>query len=195
MTGPFDPYYPTKEMMASMINLMTVTGIPEESIPVEWVATSMSYMTRWMMTTPDGFKRLTQMLTKGISPDIEITRGLDETRYEVDVGFDLQQVPSSQVLFYSGVVVNEVPIHPERLLISGKQTGSCDECGAQVACINEDIVIDPFTGNMKDMCNRCKLSHPHPRVNDKGNIRKCDECNFYKCIHHTLYNNKCYGVG
>jgi hypothetical protein len=189
MTEKLDPYAPTLERVLGIKRQLLRAGIPEEQIPMEWLSAIIAATEKWIVTTDEGLSYISELL------DFKTRPGDSDKEYAlIDNTTQIHhRLKNTQVTFFEGVMVNGRPvpifdpyaqefIPPLELDILESSKNKCDGCGIVSHCLKE--ILEPFSEKLEHLCNYCLTYHEHPRVNDQGGIRICQDCTVKNCQHH-----------
>ena len=164
-------------------------GIPEEELPIEWIPAIITAMEKWIVTSDDGLKYISNLL------GFKMRYGDSDKDYTLidNINQDHKSLKNTQVMFFEGVIVHGRPvpimdphvkefIPPIELEISESTKNKCDSCGIVSHCLKE--VLEPYTEKLECLCNYCLSHHESPRVSDHGGSYICQECSVHNCHHH-----------
>lgn len=164
-------------------------GIHEDDIPSDWLPAIIAATEKWLTTTHDGLKYVSHLFGFEIKPAEE-----DKDYLLVDnVNYNSIPLKTSQVHFFNGCLVDGIPIPlmdptktnplpPYELEISESPKNRCDNCGIFAHCTKD--IVEPVNEKTLSLCNYCITFHEHPRVNDYGGWKKCEQCDALKCRNH-----------
>lgn len=147
------------------------------------------------MTTDEGLEYISNLLR------FKMRYGNSDQEYTLidNINQTQSSLKNTQVVFFEGVLVQGRPvpvmdpsvkdfIPPLELEISESSKNKCDGCGITTHCLKE--ILEPFSEKLERLCNYCLTYHEHPRVNDFGGERVCQECSVHKCHHHPAKGTK-----
>lgn len=179
-------------MMQTVRGILTRAGVAEEDLPSRADQEAVVAATiKWLLTTDGGSEFFSHhFCLKGKHGDADKDYAVID-----NVVQKMHTVKNTDVWFFEGVLVRGQPMpisdpqvinstSPYELDIISKEKNKCEGCGIISHCVKE--ILDPFDDQMKDMCNFCITYHEHPKVNDIGGLRNCEECSVINCRHHPV---------
>ena len=165
-------------------------GIVEEEFPSDrMIASIIAAHTKCSLLLEDGLKDFSRLFCF----DLKAAESNKEYFVVNNITKKITDVENTDVWFFEGAIVRGVPmvisnpqregaIPPLELEISESTKNQCDGCGILTHCLRE--ITDPYTRRPSSLCNHCITSHEHPKVNDEGCSKRCEECSVYSCPHH-----------
>lgn len=189
MTEKLDSYRPSLEMTQGIRHQLQRAGINSDDIPMQWDEAIIAATIKWFLTTQDGLEYFSRLFC------CEGKKGEDDKEYAIsdNVNNRLISIKNSDVWLFEGALVGGRPmplmdphrkgvIPPLELEISETYKNKCDGCGIVSHCLK--YLMDPYTEESSHLCNYCVTFHEHPKVNDCGGLRYCEECTVQGCKHH-----------